>query len=692
MFQPHNIFAFEDNLILHVYVATGDFSVTEFTDFADRVSLHCVPRAVKVLYPKGSIGVTQLKNVTKQIKARFRCDASFYCFDQNGHGGADEATAGKFLEKARDEIIRQRDPILLPPPGKSFAKPSGAQAGFFIQASNLFIRHAEMSLFALLLVREWGDEFDESIKTVYVDTIDLYGLVSLACRIRFGNGKHGPITVSYSSYSGYKEVLKHADVSSSLMVISATTSHKLLRKILTRTRWKAVDRVVTILDLDESLCTSACEKEKAKVISHLRLREVQPHSELLPSIRLSGEKFSVEVDDPKSVVLNTQDHAICLKHLKLDILTEMVPALSGYAKMGSDRAPIHVHAEILLKCNKFKVWLKEQIEKYAPASTSHVVCMGEFKDQIAPLLEIFGSGTVTMLSPEQLRDPELKIVGSVIVICPSFTKGTKLLEVSRDLRKQKYLKNIVYFSGVGTPESLAEFKKLKQNLEHGTYQVRSFCNVCTGRPESLGLSWKLEQELLRDEEGLGAVEELRKRAENLENGVLNDNELFYDGPKLELHQGFKYWEGLVKEYPSPVPSILLFATFSFLLQNARTESNLPEKDKLAPLPNRRVLLDPENFFRYNDSLIQVAILRAAFPGELDFSDHDSHSSSMYYLIERAVKVGDGPVVYEFLLALATNRLRLVRNETEKIRELIRSSEMKECRWFKTTKFFRETVK
>ena len=201
----------------------------------------------------------------------------------------------------------------------------------------------------------------------------------------------------------------------------------------------------------------------------------------------------------------------------------------------------------------------------------------------------------------------------------------------------------------------------------------------------------MEQELLRDEGGLGAIEELRKRAEDLENGMLHDHELFYGGSKLELHQGFKYWEGLVKEYPSPVPSILLFATFSFLLQNARTDSELPEKDKLAPLPNRRVLLDPENFFRYNDSLIQVAILRAAFPGELDFSDHDSHSSSMYYLIERAVQVGDAPVVYEFLLALATKRLRLVRNETEKIRELIRSSEMQECKWFEKTKFFIEIV-
>ena len=118
---------------------------------------------------------------------------------------------------------------------------------------------------------------------------------------------------------------------------------------------------------------------------------------------------------------------------------------------------------MLLQSNEFEAWLKAEIEKYAPVSTSHVVCLGDFKDQIVPLLGIFGSSSPTMLTPEQLRDPELEIGGSVIVICPSFTKGTKLLEVSRDLRKQNKLKNKYFFICLFF-KKIPMSKRLSQNI------------------------------------------------------------------------------------------------------------------------------------------------------------------------------------------------------------------------------------
>ena len=144
-----------------------------------------------------------------------------------------------------------------------------------------------------------------------------------------------------------------------------------------------------------------------------------------------------------------------------------------------------------------------------------------------------------------------------------------------------------------------------------------------------------------------------------------------------------------------IPTHLFFCsefslTFSMLLQNARTNASLPEKDKLAPLPNRRVLLDPENFFRYNDSLIQIAILRAAFPGELDYSDHEAHSASISYLIIRAEQVRQEAVVYEFLLALSTSRLSVNRDTLDEIKQAIHLSKLNVCQWFKETTFFKQT--
>ncbi len=297
-----------------------------------------------------------------------------------------------------------------------------------------------------------------------------------------------------------------------------------------------------------------------------------------------------------------------------------------------------------------------------------------------------------VISPDDLRNKSNQINGSVIVVCPTFTTGTKLLEVSRDLRKHPNHKNIVYFTGLATPVSHSDFKKLKRNLEHQVYKVRSFCNICTGQPKNLVLSWEMEQEFLRDENGLATIPELLERKAKLENGHLGDDELFYRCSELDLHEGFKLWENAVDPYPSSHPALLLFATFAFLLENARTDESLPEKDKLRPLPNRRVLLDPENFFRYNDSLIQISILRTAFPGELDFSDHDEHSSSAFYLIQRAEQVGQRSVVYEFLLAIASRRLSITNSEMNKVRDLAASSSLPECAWFKELEIFRSTRK
>lgn len=687
MDQPNNIFAFESHMKLHVFVAIGEFDSLEFSEFVDKASLECVPDEVCIYYPESLTESSDLKIVTNKVEARFHCKPSYCSFDSKGSFGRNEKKVKAFLKNGTREIIRLREPVIVPPPGRSFMKPSGAVESYFIQAANLFVRHAEMSFFALLLIRKWGDVFDEKIKTIYVDTIDLYGLVSVACKMRFNSDVHGPITVSYSSYTGYKEVLKDAEVSSSLMVISATTTHRLLRKILKNTRWKSAERVITVLDLDPSLYDGSEQVETPKVISHVTPPSHKAHSKLLPSIRLSGEKFTIEADGPKSVVLNAVSHSICLQHLKLPELKEMVDCLAGYTKSGSDRLPIYVNSLALLKNTKFRSWLKAEIENYAPASTSHVVCMGNIAEEVKPLLEVFGENQPQVISPDNIRDKEIAISGSTLVVCPTFTTGTKLLEVSRDLRKHVDHKNIIYFTGIGTPVSLHEFKKLKRNLEHQKYQLRSFCNVCTGQPDSLALSWQTEQELLRDEDGLGAADELKARAKILENGNLEDQTLFYGVSDLDLHDGFKYWENLVQQYPSKHPSVLLFATFAFLLQNARTDSSLPEKDRLAPLSNRRVLLDPENFFRYNDSLIQIAILRAAFPGELDYSDHEQHSASIYYLIQRAVQTRQRSVIYEFLLALASQRLLVSRAELGKIRKLVGASKLKECKWFKKLDFF-----
>ena len=74
----------------------------------------------------------------------------------------------------------------------------------------------------------------------------------------------------------------------------------------------------------------------------------------------------------------------------------------------------------------------------------------------------------------------------------------------------------------------------------------------------------------------------------------------------------------------------------------------------------QVALDPENFARFNDGVIQASILRAALPSELDYRGNAEASTFMGVLLERvASRLGEPQQAeLEFLTALAIGRLRL----------------------------------
>lgn len=73
------------------------------------------------------------------------------------------------------------------------------------------------------------------------------------------------------------------------------------------------------------------------------------------------------------------------------------------------------------------------------------------------------------------------------------------------------------------------------------------------------------------------------------------------------------------------------------------------------------VLDPENFARYNDGVIQAALLRAAHPSELDYSSHEETSRRMTDMLSGIFQLHEreqGEAALEFALALRCGRLKL----------------------------------
>jgi hypothetical protein len=98
-----------------------------------------------------------------------------------------------------------------------------------------------------------------------------------------------------------------------------------------------------------------------------------------------------------------------------------------------------------------------------------------------------------------------------------------------------------------------------------------------------------------------------------------------------------------------------------LLEATRSANSKTLATTLGKSLFQQALIDPENFTRYNDGVIQAAMLRAAYPSELDFRSHPGASNDMARLISKWIQLASypaGDAVPEFLLAVATGKLRL----------------------------------
>ncbi|PJF38535.1 MAG: hypothetical protein CUN55_17005, partial [Phototrophicales bacterium] len=209
-------------------------------------------------------------------------------------------------------------------------------------------------------------------------------------------------------------------------------------------------------------------------------------------------------------------------------------------------------------------------------------------------------------------------------------------------------------------------------------------------------SWEKELEYLNANSGSGTVknDDIDTRLDELS---LSDSRdcLFFKQQDLKLTDGFVFWDNL-NDYRCESTGqnnnmTLLYATVSHVLQEARESTSL--SNSLKPALEQQVLLSPENFFRFNDTAIQAAILRAAYPCELDYSNLENSSDDIAYLIERSICDNDDAIAYEFLIAIATARIKLHEGVRRQLATKLNqwSDHNQLCKWFSASSFFGDTT-
>ena len=271
---------------------------------------------------------------------------------------------------------------------------------------------------------------------------------------------------------------------------------------------------------------------------------------------------------------------------------------------------------------------------------------------------------------EKIKDD--KIEGSVVILGSCIANGKNLLYLSRTLRPFAKLR-LIYFIGLTRASNEEYLDALKKNLKQGSYgkesnsfvEVESFC--CN--KESKETSWLREKDFLLDlidsENTINAVDYFKKRIALVDESISNRqkglaNSLFYpntSGDELQLRKSFAFFN--FTDYETDVSQADVYFTINNIFNSLRNSHDY--EHCLRQTEFVRNIIDPHNFNRFNDGIIQASILRSASPAELSYHIDEELSNEMKWILEKIIdqhKTPQGEGLIEFLYAISAEKLTL----------------------------------
>jgi hypothetical protein len=576
----------------------------------------------------------------------------------------------EWFESGLRTVFDPKEVLLQAPSGYTYQKPSGARSELFLKPDLALKSSATVAFVALALFQKLfagKPERYAELQTVFVDTMAIapvaYGLRDLLSLCGFDQAFH---IESFHSYGGLEEV-KRPLPRTSLCMISSSSSMSLHEQWLAL-KEVAQDEVVTLLTLK-----TATKFKDGALLAIEKPGGATAAGPAQLSIRIKGETFMPEQEPAKKVLLSDLHHRSDEEvSLFCDLAGKRVfDVFRRPAKSSSKVRPLYVDGMLLIEHPEFDKWLVEQLLQSVKAATKVIVhqddpasfALGERVKAFC--IDSLDLKEPTLLSARKLPKAKLANTAGIIVCATVVGKGSQLLEVSRSLRDMHDGPRL-YIIGYQVAETRSELKALKDNLKHSKsvpYQVERFGAAAVGT--QLLASFEQESKLY-----YGTSKDLRRLPGLMANRsrvlsstkTVGDLALLPHGAsldgKMRLRAGFAYWP---KGFEPQACHAEVLATVAVLLQRAREHDKLPDERRLSTASYRHVVLDPENFTRFNDGVLQAALLRNAYPSELDYRGDRAASDFMKALIIRTLARATqeaGEATLEFILALSTKRLQL----------------------------------
>ena len=603
---------------------------------------------------------------------------SLECFIKNETEDVDLLFNGIYPEgvyKVGLEALFAKEEVLVKAPaGFTFLKPSNTRSSYFIRTENALFESENAHFLACSLLDKVKSREDRArlIEVIFIDTMaisslayslrDLYGVL-YECDAK-------PRVVSFHSYSGIEEI-RYPLPGHSLCIISASSSMDMQRKWLELSSCLEGE-VITLLTFKD-----AEQSEKALYSLPVASQELeQEEREGLRDIRIIGETFSPEDVEPKQVLLKLRHHKVVDWSKDAPCLSEK-KAISAFQRTmhSGNTRPIFIDGKEILKYSYDDI--KKFVLENVPVSTKYIIYQKDetsktLAEMCAKIIDEHLRLQIQIESSDHVLDGNIPQNGGLLIVATVVGRGESLNSISRDLRgKHNGTRRFLILFQIA--ESQAAITRFKNNLEQSSSEQTIKVNIL--RKLAVGMTnftTAEEEASLFEALNCNLPAPVANRIEQLNNSGKLNSEFFLPSTvspnyKLTLRPDFVFWQG---NYDTEIDhSAAVLSTIASCLQRAREDQSIPDTHRLYSSALQQVVLDPENFSRFNDGIIQAALLRASYPSEIDYSSIPDASRGLGRMLKRLFhNFGreQGEASLEFAFALAIGKLKLERNTHEEL--------------------------
>ena len=396
------------------------------------------------------------------------------------------------------------------------------------------------------------------------------------------------------------------------------------------------------------------------------------------AIKLQGDQFEFAGPQQDSLLIGKADAPLKLSEVMERLVGGNILGVIAGPSSGGRTRLFNVHAPSLLAHGPFHARLDYVLRRSLPVSVGHVIAVDDASEPLAQV--IAGRAESAQVIGRNALDSIPPATQSAIVIATAVIEsGRCLLDISRDLRSIAPNAPLLYLVGfsktTAEPRREALERTLAQTVNPYPYQFIEVERMVLPFSDENN-AWASELKLLINpvvtgliphdlQDQIGTrVSRLRKVTEPLRNDLFLTN-----GPhrSMRLQPGFVFWPEGIPERTHTQADV--FFTVASVLQKLRANAHGAAKSAIKSNWFQQTILAPENFGRFNDDVIQASILRAAYPFEMNFADAPTDSRELGRLIRRIIAAADkerGGAAAEFLLAMATKRLRLCPSDAETV--------------------------